>query len=199
MSLSNDFQKLYASLRQVKKQVADQADLAERALWRSLEWGKPEEITDLAQKYDTLRQKNEIIDDTLLLCQDVSQNLNLIFNGNASESLIDKYSKLASASRIVNAPEFNEFIQKYPPSKRYPFQIKPLAKEELPKYIRRYMIENKITPEIKEKVYKKFPLPLEQRNSTQFQLPGRSSSTEFTTPQPSTHISYPTISYPSVD
>ena len=164
MSISTDFQRLTAAVRQAKSQVANLADLAERTLWRSLEWGKPEEIAENAKKYEALRQKDEMLDDGIRHCQDVSANLNLIFTGKASEKLVNKYYKLAALSRVVSSPEFDRFVKKHPPAKRYQVHVEPLETQDVPTYIRQYMKENKVSQEIKDKVCAKFPLPEEELN-----------------------------------
>ena len=162
MSVAASFQQVFAIVRAAKNKVDNLLDLADKALWRNLEYGKPEEIVELAKNYEILRQKYDLIDNALRYCQDINPNLNLLFSGKASQGLVKKYYKLAATAKIIESSEFNAFFRAHPPEKAFQFNVSPLENEQIPAYIRKYMRENRVTEEIQEKVKEKFPLTAEE-------------------------------------
>ncbi|EAY05312.1 hypothetical protein TVAG_337040 [Trichomonas vaginalis G3] len=153
------FQVAIAALKLKHKQVSSLMRSTDNQLWRNLEYGDKSKIIELAQNYDMYRQQFEKLDDGQRYAQDVDANINQIENGKCSKSLQKKYNKLAALKKIVQSDDYERFFMTYPPSERLETQIIKIPEERIPDFIRTYMVESKVQPDIFNRVCNEFPLP----------------------------------------
>lgn len=157
-SLQNELTIVTSQLRRAKAKLSNLMELADRALWNSLEYGKQAEIFDNAQKFETMRQRDEILDDAIRYSSDITNNFKLIFQGGASENLLTTYSKFCAYARFAEDPVINHFITQNPPPQYIERNFNWLTADTFPTWIRQYMRINRVPPEIVLKVEDKFPM-----------------------------------------
>ena len=110
----NEFQILLATLRSKQKSAQQMYDLAWKALARTIEGGKKQEIKSKVQNEFRLKQQLTYLETACDLAHQIYKNYAELFAEHPSKEIQDMYVELCTYREAIKVPQLAEFWLKHP-------------------------------------------------------------------------------------